>query len=224
MSKTKKIIDKRKLPAYSIPEAAHYLNIPRSTLRSWVCGDHNMLPVINLDDKDVYPTALSFLNLVEAYILVSLTKIKNIKLQKVRKALDYVNKKFDIDRPMIQQQFQTDGVDLFIEKYGHLINASEQGQIAMKTILKEFLSRIERDKHGLPIKLYPITYKSYKGKQAVVIDPSISFGRPILAGTGIPTSILADRYKAGDTISDLAEDYGRESEEIEEAIRCELAA
>ncbi len=223
MSKSKSI-DKRKLPAYSIPEAAHYLNIPGSTLRSWVCGDHNMQSVIKLDDKNNYPVALSFLNLVEAYVLVSLTKDRKVRLQEVRKALTYVKNKFGYERPLIDQQFQTDGVYVFIEKYGQLINASEQGQIAMKSIIEEFLSRIDRDKHGLPIKLYPITYKSNKAKQPIVIDPNISFGRPILKGTGIPTSILADRFKAGDSFAELAEDYGRTSEEIEEAIRCELAA
>jgi uncharacterized protein (DUF433 family) len=44
----------------------------------------------------------------------------------------------------------------------------------------------------------------------------------VLAGTGIPTAIVAERYKAGESIDELAEDYGRSRKEIEEAIRCEL--
>lgn len=217
-------VDKRKLPAYSIPEAAHYLGIPRQTLRSWVCGGDNMLPAIDLDDKGSYPVALSFMNLVEAYALVSLTKVRKVRLQQVRKALEYVKEKFQSERPLIEHQFQTDGVYLFIEKYGRLINATEQGQLAMKSILLEFLTRIERDGRGLPVKLYPITYTGHTGKTPIVIDPNVSFGRPVLKGTGIPTSILADRFKAGDSFAELAEDYGRKQEEIEEAIRCELAA
>jgi uncharacterized protein (DUF433 family) len=55
-----------------------------------------------------------------------------------------------------------------------------------------------------------------------VIDPRISFGCQILAGSGIPTAIVAERYKAGESIDELAEDYGRERLDIEEAIRCEL--
>ena len=58
----------------------------------------------------------------------------------------------------------------------------------------------------------------------VVIDPDISFGRPVIAGTGITTSIIAERYKAGESIADLGHDYGRPRNEIEEAIRCELPA
>jgi uncharacterized protein (DUF433 family) len=58
----------------------------------------------------------------------------------------------------------------------------------------------------------------------VVIDPELSFGRPVIAGTGLATEVIADRYKAGESIQELAEDYGRPAEEVEEAIRCELEA
>ena len=58
--------------------------------------------------------------------------------------------------------------------------------------------------------------------RVVVIDPHISYGRPVLVGTGIPTAVVAERYKAGESIDELAEDYSRSRKEIEEAIRCEL--
>ena len=41
---------------------------------------------------------------------------------------------------------------------------------------------------------------------------------------GIPTAVIANRYKAGESIEDLAGDYDSPHLEIEEAIRCELAA
>jgi uncharacterized protein (DUF433 family) len=55
-----------------------------------------------------------------------------------------------------------------------------------------------------------------------VIDPFISFGRPIVASTDIVTAIIAERYKAGESMDDLAEDYGCERSEVEKAVRCEL--
>jgi uncharacterized protein (DUF433 family) len=58
--------------------------------------------------------------------------------------------------------------------------------------------------------------------ETVVIDPEVQFGRPVLVGTGIPTLVIADRYKAGESIAELARDYDRAEEEIQEAIRCEL--
>ena len=53
-------------------------------------------------------------------------------------------------------------------------------------------------------------------------DPRVSFGRPVLRGQGVPTAVLADRFKGGDTLQELAGDYGVSTEEIEEAIRCEF--
>ncbi len=46
----------------------------------------------------------------------------------------------------------------------------------------------------------------------------------MISGTGLATEVIAERYKAGESIKSLANDYGRDSEEIEEAIRCELQA
>ena len=77
---------------------------------------------------------------------------------------------------------------------------------------------------GFALRLYPFTRKrQLEEPKVVVIDPFVSFGRPVLAGTGIPTAVIADRYKAGESIDQLADDYGRQRGEIEEAIRCELA-
>jgi hypothetical protein len=40
------------------------------------------------------------------------------------------------NHPLVQKQFSTDGIDLFIEQFEHLINASRSGQLAMKASLK----------------------------------------------------------------------------------------
>lgn len=98
------------------------------------------------------------------------------------------------------------------------------GQMAMPELVDAYLRRIERNEHGLALRLYPFTRKRQLDEPRVVaIDPRISFGRPVLVGTGIRTAIVAERYKAGESIEELAKDYGRKSLDIEEAIRCELA-
>lgn len=38
----------------------------------------------------------------------------------------------------------------------------------------------------------------------------------------VPTSEIAERFQAGESPSELAEDFGRTEEEIWEAIRCEF--
>jgi uncharacterized protein (DUF433 family) len=77
---------------------------------------------------------------------------------------------------------------------------------------------------GLQIKLCPFTQKepATETERAVMIDPAVAFGRPVLAGTRVPTAILADRFNAGDALKELADDYRTTSQAIEEALRCEL--
>lgn len=227
--------DSRLLPAYSVAEAAHYLRMPEGTLRSWIAGrlypvagtTKRSRPLIHLDDsKKQY---LSFINLVEAHVLAAIRRRHGVKLPKVRTALDYVRRQFQIERPLIDQTFQTDGLDLFVERYGYLINASRKGQQAMKEIISVYLKRIERDAKGLPIRLYPFTRDTESNAapksdpRVVVMNPAISFGRPVIVGTGIPVSSIYERYRAGDSVADLAKDFRLDTSAIEEAIRCEAA-
>lgn len=219
----------RELPGYSVAEAAHYLRVPIATLRSWVrgryypteSGKRYFKPLIELPDPDLL--SLSFVNLVEAHVLDAIRREHNIPLPKVRTALDYVKKNFGSLHPLAEQKFETDGVALFVSRFQQLIAVSESGQLAIKEMLAAHLRRIEHDASGMAVKLYPFTRKrTFDEPKIVVIDPFVSFGRPSIAGTGVPTAIVAERYKAGESMDELAEDYGCERPQVEEAVRCEL--
>jgi len=219
----------REMPAYGIVEAAHYLGIPKATLRSWVLGRHYptgtgkrfFRHIIALADKD--QRLLSFENLVEAHVLDAIRRAHGVAFWRVRKAVEYLKTKLGSRHPLAEQRFVTDGVDLFVEVFGQLVNISREGQLAIKDLIETYLRRVERNQIGAPIRLYPFTRERKPDEpRIIVIDPSISFGRPVLVGTGIATTIIAQRYKAGESIEELAKDYGRSRSDIEEAIRCEL--
>ena len=226
-----KSFDPREVASYSVMEAAHYLRIPRTTLRDWVSGRkyrsnkglHFSKPIIQVPDPK--KKVLSFMNLVEIHVLDAIRRKHEIPLEKVRTALNYLSKQFPSRHPLADQEFDTDGLNLFIKKFSQLINISQEGQLAIQEVLQAHLHRIERDLKGIPVRLYPFTRKRdlQDEPRAVVIDPHVSFGRPVIVGTGIPTAVIAERYKAGESVDDLADDYGRRRLEIEEAIRCELS-
>jgi uncharacterized protein (DUF433 family) len=58
----------------------------------------------------------------------------------------------------------------------------------------------------------------------VLIDPRRSFGRPVIAGTGIPTSAVADRFFAGESPEHLAHDFRLTPDQVLEAVRYERRA
>ena len=220
--------DPRVLPAYTILEAAHYLAVPPATVRYWALGRDRYVPLIVTPKHS--PALLSFLNLAELHILASIRRVHAVKMPSIRKAIRFLKKRAQrpVDRkyPLLSRDLDTDGVDLFIEEYGSLINISKSGQTAMREIIGAALRRIERDPEGIPVKLYPFTRADdIKDAPAmIVIDPNLSAGRPVIAGTGLAVQLIAERYKAGESINDLAQDYERSHEEIEEAVRCELPA
>lgn len=216
-------IDARETPAYSVGEAAHYLGVPKSTMRAWFAGQRGFRAVIK--PADAKALGLSFSNLVEAYVLTAIRRRHNVALPTIRRGLDYLVRKLDAKRPLLEQQFATNGVDLFVDRLGEIINISRDGQIEMADLIRAYLARIDRDAKGLPIKLYPFMRAQPPREQpkTVVIDPLVSFGRPVIAGTGIPTAVLAEQFKAGDAVPLLAKEYGAEEEAVWDAIRCELA-
>lgn len=199
------ITDPRDIPAYSIPEAAHYLGVPASTLRSWFAGQpyshggkrRHFQSVIR--PTDLKSRSLSFSNLVEAYVLTAIRRKHRIGLPTIRRGLDYLVKQLGSERPLLEEQFATHGTRLFVERLGEIINLSKPGQVEMADLLRAYLERVERDAKGLPIKFYPFMRSQPPRDQAcsVVIDPHIPFGRQVVADTGIPTAVLAKRFKAG---------------------------
>ncbi len=221
--------DPGELLSYGIAEAAHYLHLPAATLRTWVLGRHYptrtgkayFRPLIRLPRGE--SALLSFVNLVEAHVLAAIRREHLVQLAKVRAALAYVGKVLGSRHPLAEAEFETNGLDLFIRKAGLLIVASQVGQVAIREALEGRLRRIERGPGGRPVRLYLFTRRGDPAQpKEIVVDPRISFGRPVLARKGVPTSVIAERYKAGDSIASLSEEYDGSREEIEEAIRCEL--
>ena len=233
--RTHRALDLRALPNYRLPEAAHYLRTPLSTLRFWIFGQsyqtasgkRTSKPIITIPEG--WPPRLSFINMVEAHVLSGIRYQHRVPLGAVRRALEYLARESASPHPLAEEQFQTDGVNLFVERLGHLVNISADSQLAMREILRALLRRIERDERGFAIRLYPFSRRPKlapplvdDSPKLVVIDPRVAFGRPVLVGSGVTTSAIAERFDAGESIEALAADYGRPRDEIEEAVRCEL--
>ena len=224
------------LPAYGISEAAHYLQVPVATLRSWVRGrgyptsrgQQFSEPLVDL--ADAARCLLSFVNLVEVHVLAAIRRQHHVSLTTVRQALDYLKRKHPSSHPLADRSFETDGLDLFVQSFEQLVNISKEGQLGMRKVLEIHLRRIERDPSGLAVRLYLFTRRhpqldvadtAEAGPQVIVVDPRVAFGRPVLSGTHIPTEVISQRFGAGESVEELADDYGRTPSEIEEAIRCE---
>lgn len=225
------------VPLYSLSEASRYLGIPENTLRSWVAGRAYPLqsggsrrsdPIIQLPASA--DARLSFNNLIEAHVLDALRRQYRVALPRIRRAVTYLREQFRTMHPLVHHRMLTDSKHLFVEAVGirDVINASRDGQLAMRDLIGLHLQRVEWDQDGFVARLYPFTRSRRTAAdeatqpRVITMDPRVEFGRPILRASAVPTAVIADRYKAGESVADLAEDYGEDPLHIEEAIRCEL--
>ena len=218
-------------PAYPASEAASILNLSVNTIRAWCFGQNYRSATgapkrfqAVIQTADVKGKLLSFTNLCELHVLSAIRRHHKISLPKVRESMAYLRSKLDADRPLIDRQFHTNGIDLFVEHASHLLNVSRQGQEALRGDFEQALARIERDHKGSPIRLFPFSRTSVSDKEqpkAIVIDPRLSFGRPVLSSVAIRTDVIVGRFRAGDSMAEMAKDYGVDEKEIEEALRFE---
>lgn len=220
-------LDPRLAPAYTIAEAGRYLRIPGPTVRSWVVGrDYprqsgkgRFAPVVALPDDP--SRRLSFRNLIELAALRALRTEHDFKLSAVREALNYAQRKLRIDDLLASKDLYARPGELFLQHYGELISLNRAGQLGIKAVLDGLVKRIEWDRK-LPCRFFPPLPN--REAKTVVIDPRVSFGRPVIARLGVSTGVIVDRVNALESPDELARDYGATTDEIMDALAYERAA
>lgn len=180
------IFDKASYPA---SEAAYMLNLPLATVKAWSFGQSyrsgdgkpkRFKAVIHAADS--HSKLLSFANLCELHVLAAIRRVHGVRLRKVRDAVEYVRERLEADRPLIDREFKTNGIDLFVAQASKLLNVSQQGQEALRGEFEHALARIERDNKGNPIRLFPFSCSSSQTAEqpkAVVIDQKGSFEKRV---------------------------------------------
>jgi uncharacterized protein (DUF433 family) len=220
--------DPRLAPAYTAAEAARYLRIPLPTVRSWVVGRDYPRQSGTARFKPVVVTPkdpghrLSFRNLVELASLRALRTEHGLKLSAVREALQFAERKLGTEAPLASPALFASAGELFLQRYGQLINLNRAGQLGIWAVLQGLMRRIKWD-DNLAVRFFPPVPNRPEG-HSVMLDPTVSFGRPVLARLGVKTSVIVDRINAGEEPAAVARDYGATDDEIMDALAYERAA
>jgi uncharacterized protein (DUF433 family) len=207
------------------------MEIPASTLRAWTVGQS----YAGKDDVGIFVPVLrrpleeegrlSFHNLIEAHILRALRTIHDVSLSTIREAIAGAEKDLGIPRLLLDPRLTTSARQLFLDRYTDIVELSRSQQIAMRSILEQYLERIEYDGTRLPSQFFPFErLPENTGRKVILITPFVSFGRPILTRTGISTRAITQRLDAGESPDEIVRDYDLTEAELEEAVRFETAA
>ena len=190
---------------YPAAEAARLIDVTPTRVRRWLQGyqypsasprgDSEVVrqsPVVRrqgVADR----TYASFLELIDL-LFVKQFLDKGITLQKLRKALEEAAHIFGIQH-FARETFFTDGRGIYLE-------VKEQGRAIMEllsgghwiiaSVIKQLADQIGfHETTGLAQRWFP------EGRSVpIVIDPSVSFGRPSIVGRGIATANVYDFFLA----------------------------
>ncbi len=163
---------------------------------------------------------ISFHDLLEVRFVKAFLK-HGVSLQTIRVASEQARAMFNHPYPFTCKRFQTDGKTIFataLETTGEtqLLDLVKR-QFAFTKIIEPSLYRgIEFGNNELASHWYPVPRS-----KAVVLDPAIAFGKPIVTQGSIRTSILYDAFKAEENKQYVAKLYEVPVGAVEAAIRFE---
>ena len=212
-------LDRLRLPAYRVSDAARYADIHHNTIYAW---ERTASP----DAPRRAPRApLSYLELIEI-AFVAFFKDIGIPLRRIRDAHDKIAGDLETVYPFTSPWFKTERL-----YYRLLIEQSERdltewaaevvpiepdeihsSEPTARVVLQEVNGRYSQDEwvaewfsrfdyeHEVAVR-----WRLRGDTSQVVIDPRISFGAP--AAAGISTQVIAGRYEAGETPNDIASDF-----------------
>ena len=218
------------VPLYSVSEAAHHLGVPVQTFSRWArgytaprpSGRPTVSPPIVTAVADARRGAVvPFVGLAEGLVLAAFREAR-VPMQRIRPALAAVERELGLAHALASKRLYTDGAEVlfdYADREGdddvmHLV-VVRSGQRLFNEVVAGYLRRIDYDDDGWAGRITLPVYSA----ATVLADPRVNFGQPYFAHGGVRVEDVLDRWFAGESIEDLAADYGVPVREIEDAAR-----
>ena len=209
----------RDYPTYSIPEAALFLAMSRRTLQSWIY-DKPFYKLSNIDQSQ--QRSLSFNDLAQFYFLRFIREHARFSDDQARELLKYTQDVTGSEYPLLKEDIRILPRHVYLKRGKDVLDLiNPRGQFVFDEMLSIFASRFDRDDLGLMSILYPwrLWRNEEDERRPVSIDPQVMSGRLIITGTRIPAMVLATRTKRGESIKEIAKDYGISQHRVLESLR-----
>jgi uncharacterized protein (DUF433 family) len=220
---------------YTVAEAARYLDVPATTLKSWAHGYRNRPPgrpevvgasiVTALPRDHMRQPVIPFIGLAEGAILSAIRR-SGVPMQRIRPALEQLGTQFNLSHALASRRLYTDGAEVLFD-YAEgtedpgLVRAARElvvvrnGQRVFNEVVDAYLQRLEFDNEGY-VRLMRLP--AYEVAD-VVVDPTRGFGQPIFARGGVRLEDALGLFRAGEPLDVVADEYGIPHDHLEDAVR-----
>ena len=215
------VLDRR---IYVMSDVDRYLGLPGGTARRWIDGyirgGRTYPPVIR--ESSTGEESASWGEFVETSLLAGF-RDRGVSMQKLRPAVERLREELDTPYPLAAQRtwLDVEGQELVLR-----IQESTQleddlrfvvvrsGQLMLSAPTQSFVERVRY--------LDGVVNEMDLGAGGVVANPQRAAGRP--AVRAVPSEVLAEGFRAGESTVDLAAHYELSPTEVEAAIRYEMRA
>jgi uncharacterized protein (DUF433 family) len=208
---------------YGYAEADRIADVSRGTSKRWIEGYSYIQPGGGrisqppvTPGREVVGGEVSFADLVEI-VAIGGFKRHGFSVPTIRRIVENCQAQFGERFPLSTQTFRIGGRDVFVSDGSTLHDVlRRRGAAAWDDILAPFLETLDyRD--SFAYRWWPLGRS-----KSVVVDPAFGYGLPVVAGSGVRTEIVRERFEAGDSVKQIACDFNVTPNEIESAIQFEL--
>lgn len=206
------------LPAYQVGDAGRYAQTTVQTVGYWHYRGGDLGPALPGPERR---KPLSYLQLVEVAFVATFRAL-GVSLQRIRRAHEYAAQSLQSEYPFVEYRWQTEGrhmlLDLKEVEYEPLFDdlvilGDEHGQEAWKPLLGDRFAQFDYEQE------LAIIWHVAGHESSVVIDPRVSFGAPTVSG--VPTWAIRGRYRAGESVNDIVDDFAITETQVNDALRFE---
>lgn len=213
--------DPRRVPLFTISEAAKYLGLNYTTLRTWVRPDAGKALVYSFPKEGNY-ASIPFVGFAEAFVLAAARRA-GLRPDRVRDGVKAIRKEVGLDYALATRRLWMDRVDLLMA-YDEPVDATDEDltrardrQLQMREAVKHDLELIT---YGSDDVAQTIQLPIFK-KTKVIVDPTEAFGQPIVERTGTRVRDVLALFWADEDMKDIAYDFDLKVAEVEDLIRAQ---
>jgi uncharacterized protein (DUF433 family) len=216
-------LDLLEIGIYTIPDAAELVGAPQTSVRVWVEGHTGkQSPIIEnqlgrVGDK----TAISFANLMELRFIARFVEA-GVRLQDIRSIMTEVREALNHRHPFATQTvFKTDGkkivAQIALRNGVRIVDLKTRNYEMPTVVMKSLREDVVFDPQGEAIEWRPRP----KIAPNVIVHPRISFGRPVLKRSNIPTETIAKAVKVEGSAQFVADIFEIPLRNVKEAVKFE---
>jgi uncharacterized protein (DUF433 family) len=202
----------------NLSQAGRYLRVPQQTFHRWARGYRLGEPLLHVVEQGETRLPVTLIALAEGHVLEAL-RDAGVRPQKIRPALNALEREFGRDYVLVAPELATDGIDVLWDfsksRAGSGLIAGDTGQHVMREIVQDYMTFIAFDADGYPAELELRQWLPSK----IVVDTRRSFGQPIFAGTGTRVADVAGMIKAGEDAGTVADEFGLDINDVRTATR-----